>query len=371
MKHKIIIIDDQFSKRRDGYSLLEKAASELDPSFSLEFDYLEQPNELIPKRLHNQYSAAIIDAVLNEEWPRYSISKAIKDIGIDIPIALLSDRWDKTNSDEFDEALKQPNCRTFLHWRDIDPAQNGQIDYAVRALISMIADNKKLNTQIRLKHDEPIQILHISDLQIGGIDKTNLNLEANRCADRILEHTDDQPPTFVAFTGDVAEHGNPVQYGQAREWISYFFERLGLPPLPTQNILYVPGNHDVNINLAASTRIKLTKKADDKINIALDEDVQQQALIDFALMPYRDFLGEISDCPLLTKESNDHSLAWVESRYRHLGVIFYGINTAQPLSSRDFPGRSVDSKALARIDDVIKQVLGGCKSPLPIVELSR
>ncbi len=368
MKHLVIIVDDQINKRRTGYERFAEKISMLQPGFEIQPVFVEDPNQLQLMIQRDHYSAAIVDAVLDEYWKSFTVTRALKILGNEIPIALLSEQWDKTNAEQIDEAWKKPNCRTFLHWRDIDPKGNGQIDYAVRAFVSMIADNKKLDIQHKLEHDESIRIVHISDVQTGGFDEKRLKSEANICADHILEHWADKSPTFVAFTGDVAEHGAPSQYKAAHEWISYFFERLSLNKLPASNLLYVPGNHDVNLCLAGSTRIQLIfDKITEKHEFKLDDKLHQPELLGYSYSPFRNFWAGISDCKLLEHDDSYHSLAWVESRYRHLGIIFYGINTAQPANAFGLPNREVNSNDLNLIKENIQPFLSDCGDTPPLV----
>lgn len=368
MKHKIIIVDDEYQDRRDGYENLAKKICSLDSSFEIDIDFAEHPNQLQVMSQRNHYSGAIVDAVLDLKWNGFDITKALNILGANIPVAIVSKWWDKTNAEQIGEALKRPNCRTFLHWRDIDLDGNGEIDYAIRAVQNMIADHKQLDIQYNLGPNDPIRILHISDVQTGGFDNRNLKLQATRFADSILEHWNQRPPTFVAFTGDVAEHGTPSQYKSAQEWIGYFFDRLGLTSLPARNILYVPGNHDVNLNLAAGARIELIPQSStDKLHMKLADEVKQPELIGYAYTPFRDFLTKIWDCPLMNKDANDYNLAWVESRFRHLGIIFYGINTAQPASAFGLPDRRVDADALAQISLELKNVVDSCGDTPPLV----
>lgn len=367
MKNRVLVVDDEFERRRPGYLRLAEACSKMVSGFSIDMDFVTHPNELAVRLRTAIYSAAIVDAVLDVKWNNYSISQALEALGDQIPVAILSAHWDKTNSEQINSAWKHKNCRTFLHWRDIDPNGNGQVDYAVRALTTMIADNKGINTRLHLAPGDPVRVVHISDVQAGGFNDHNLKLEVSKCADLILEHWDDCPPTFVAFTGDVAEHGNPIQYKQACDWIGYFCERLGLGALPSSSILYVPGNHDVNVFLAAASRLAIQEdKHTGKVAVEL-RDSQEMDLVRYALAPFREFLSDICDCQFLQKDPNDQSLSWVEGRYRHLGIVFYGINTAQPASIFGLPDRRVDPVALAAIMDELSRLLGGSRDSLPLV----
>lgn len=367
MRHRVLVVDDQWSARKDGYCRLADAVSSLGAGFEIDLQFLEQPNELQVVLQRNIYSAAIVDAVLNEGWTNFTISTVLKVLGTDLPIAVISDRWDKTNSEQINEAWAKDNCRTFLHWRDLRIDGNGQIDYAVRAFVSMIADKKNLYTQLTLEPNDLIRLLHISDVQVGGDTAARRKLEANRCADKILEHWADRPPTFVAFTGDVVEHGSPEQYEIAREWITYFLARLGMPGIPAKNLFYVPGNHDVNLRLAAASRVKLGK--DDsgrRIEMTMANEIQEP-LLGYAYEPYRKFSSSLSSCSMLTGDTADQSLAWVETRFRQFGVVFYGVNTAQPVSPFGAPEQRVDPDSLAKIGVQLGKVLDECRERPPLV----
>lgn len=366
MKQVILVVDDQWSDRREGYERLAGAMSASGVGLEIEMDFLESPNQLHGRITRNQYTAAIVDAVLDEYWPTFSISTALKVIGNDLPIAIISERWDRTNSDQINEAWDRPNCRTFLHWRDLRADGSGQVDYAVRAVLSMIADRRRLDLRLTLEESDPVRILHISDIQIGGVESKTLKSEANRCADRILEHWHELPPTFVAFTGDVVEHGSPDQYDRAREWIGYFLARLKLPSLPDPTVLYVPGNHDINLRLAAASRVGV-RGGKNTLKLVLSDKIEE-SLAGCALLPYRRFLSSLSSRPFISQdELNDQSLAWVEARFRHLGIVFYGINTAQPINPFGLPGREVDPDALAEIGNHLQEVIEDCGGTKPIV----
>lgn len=93
----------------------------------------------------------------------------------------------------------------------------------------------------------------------GGVNESSARAEVNAVAQYVLQRTGGSPPTFVAFTGDVAETAMPAQYERARHWIGYLFECLGLGDLPASNLLYVPGHHDVNLSLATAARVSLRR----------------------------------------------------------------------------------------------------------------
>lgn len=370
MRHKVIIVDDEHEDRQQSYKRLAEAINSLDSGFAIDIDFVRNPNQLQGMIRRNDYSGAVVDAVLEINWKDFNITKALNILGTNIPVAILSDRWDETNAEQIDEALKKPNCRTFLHWRDINPDGKGQIDYAIRSIEKMLADHLNLDTQLQLGPNDPIRIVHISDVHTGGVGSNTLKLEAKICADKILNYWGNNQPTFVAFTGDVTEYGVPKQYKSARKWIEYFFARLQLGNLPNRSLLYVLGNHDVNLGLAAGARIKLIsnpEKGEEALKLELSSDLQQPELIGYAYAPFRNFLSEICDCPLITEDIDDTNFAWVESRFRHLGVIFYGLNTAHPATAFGLPEREADPDALAQIGIELKDAVESCSGSQPLV----
>jgi hypothetical protein len=358
MKHPVLVIDDKFSQRKPGYTRLEEACSAFG-GFEVEFHYLASPNELSLKMRANRFTAVILDAVLDEDWIGFTVTSALKEIPDSTPIALLSGQWDETNVEQVNEAWKRTNCRTFIHWRDIDPTGNGQLDFAVRPFIRMISESQQLEANSGIESSDSMWLLHISDIQTGGFDERRLKLEAKRSADLVLQETGGIQPTFVAFTGDVSEYGSLPQYGQARDWISYFLGRLGCGPLPSTRVLYVPGNHDVNLSLAASARLMPYAPSDGSpLALKLVDELRQPDLVSFGYLPFRSFHDEVCGRSLLSAKTSDQSFAWVEGRYRHLGIIFYGINTAQPANAFGIPDRRVDADALANLSVELAGMIG-------------
>lgn len=372
MKHRILVIDDRLDEqeRFDGYNRLAREVEARVSGFEIEMFLAMSPTEIPLMLRQNRYSAVLVDAVLDEKWPSWcDLDFVLGHIDSSIPIALLSSHWDDTNSVQLNRALQRQNCHTVLHWRDIAGRSDGSLEYAVAQFVGLISAHHKLRVTFEDAGDHNLRILHISDLQFGGIEEKRLRLEAVRSAERVLEAWGRIPPDFVAFTGDIAEHGNPSEYSCALEWLEFFFDRLGLTKkAPFAELLIVPGNHDVNVAIAAASRIELTRGGKSNIlSLKLQPAIISPDLIAQAYTPFRQFLERSSDVPLLIRDVEESSFAWVESRYRHLGVIFYGINTAGPASANGLPDRLVDANALARIGVEITKGMEDCSSKAPVV----
>jgi len=80
-------------------------------------------------------------------------------------------------------------------------------------------------------------IAHLSDTHFGG--HPSAVERATRVVDHLLRL--DPPVDAVLVTGDVADHGRPEEYAEARDVLG----RLRQP------VLWCPGNHDVRLEYAA------------------------------------------------------------------------------------------------------------------------
>jgi hypothetical protein len=136
-----------------------------------------------------------------------------------------------------------------------------------------------------------------------------------------------------------------------------FIRRLEIPALPSKRILMVPGNHDVCLSLACAARASYD--APNKNIILHDHEINNQKdLLVYSYRPYIDFAERICNTPWIEHawKTND-SLSWVESGFRHLGIMFYGINTARPASSMRSPNKHVDSNQLTKINTEMGSIL--------------
>lgn len=352
MKHKILIIDDEYNERKSAY--LELTNKDLLGSSSvddLEIEFLESPKDLPLLLSTNKYRALLIDVVLDFYWKNFTLYNVIEILDDRTPFALVSAKWDRTSSREVNFAWNKPNCKAFMHWRDI--SGNGDIQYALFSLYKIIADDINIDRSLNMDPNDPIRILHISDLHYGGFDEEKAKLEAQRTADKIIEYWDEKGPTFIVLSGDIAEHGLPIEYNEAKDWLEHFINCFNFPPLPTKRLFIVPGNHDVCLPFSCSPRVKVVKDENQKLKLELNEPQNtQKNLINYSYRPFEDFYSKVCECPLIKHDASKdgHSSIWIETSFRHLGVVFYGINTAQPPSTQGLPNRKVNPNDLANID---------------------
>jgi len=61
------------------------------------------------------------------------------------------------------------------------------------------------------------------------------------------------------------------------------------------------------------------------------------------------------------------SIAWVVDQFRHLGIVFYGINTARPIDPNSVTGRHVHPNSLHRIKERLQVPLATSGTEQPFV----
>lgn len=399
MRHKILVIDDSYEERSAVYEQLGIACADpafaTPPSFGIEIIPARHPSEVESLLRLNSFSAVVLDVVL-KNWSGASglpvrASDMLAKLDDSIPVALLSSEWVSDEVKNLVATWPTKNCRMFIHWDDIsDEAhiKDGSLTRVVCELAKYIEAHKNIDYSIELEEGSPIRILHLSDLQFGGFKNSKLKLDAPHCA-TVIRRKWKNGPTFIVITGDIAEHGFPAEYDDAYIWLSELASEFGWS-LPSGRILLVPGNHDVCLPFAAASMLALqetdaSKKArtqDNKlkkelrINFTADEKLVSD-LSGYALRPYLDFCTRLAPRHFLPlpedpdrKNVARHSYAWVEARFRHYGVVFFGLNTAQPINSRAVPDSSVPKPTVESLAQEMKQIAKDLPSHPMIIGLT-
>ncbi|OGS93115.1 MAG: hypothetical protein A2061_00910 [Gallionellales bacterium GWA2_59_43] len=291
MRHKILVIDDNYKERAEKYARLAMVCSDLafatPPSFDVEIIPARHPSEVESLLRDNAFSAVILDVVLNG-WKGASgvpvrASEMLAKLDDSIPVALLSSEWVSDEVKNLVATWPTKNCRMFIHWDDIsDDAhiKDGSLTRILCELAKYIEAYNNLDYSIELEDGNPIRILHLSDLQFGGFKNWKLKLEAPHCAAVIRRKWKDGP-TFIVLTGDIAERGFPAEYEAAYSWLSDLVSEFGWS-LPSSRILLVPGNHDVCLPFAAGSMLKLEETQGSKDARAKDPKLEKELRVDFA-----------------------------------------------------------------------------------------
>jgi hypothetical protein len=353
-------MDDWMETRRPWYEKFLSATSDASGIRIVPF-FVERPTDVPRLMSEHVFSLALIDAVLDEPWaPEFDLRWAVDAIA-NTAFILVSIQWNRVR--HVNEIWKHPRCHGFIHWRDLESRGPEGFDYAVAHLAKIVCDiSKTKNLDGGLEPNAPLSILHITDLQIGGFADETMNLEASNFAARIKEELNGAPPSFLAVTGDIAHTGKPLEYEGAKKWLNLVCRRLGFEDLiPCDRLLLCPGNHDVNLSLAAAARVRVASDPKSKkLKQILESKTVDAAVLPYALRPYQDFSNAVSNHELVDESS------WVELRFRHLGIVFFGLQSLH-LRADGPVERRLNPQSLERVKSRIQKSIEGLSSrPLVI-----
>ena len=170
-----------------------------------------------------------------------------------------------------------------------------------------------------------INILHLSDIHFKR-DKDDDNPAFRRDAQNKMVAAiedyikDNEPPDFVAVTGDIAFSGKKHEYDEALK----LFDQLK-PILPGNvEFLVVPGNHDVDrdkVNELFSVQENVVQK--DKVDDFLKIKKNIREYVNVKFKAFRKFVEALN--PGLYKKSGDYF--WVRDLPAK-GVSFWGLNSS-------------------------------------------
>ena len=397
MKHSILVIDDRADERASIYERLVSACranvTVQNPAFSIQLLYANNFWELQDRLTHNSFSAIILDVVLTE-WKRADGSSiratdVLELLNDKIPVALLTSKWD---TDEVKEVIRQwpkkKNIGLFIHWDDLEKdelvRERGSIIRILMTLKNMIEEYANVDYSVSIEDDQSIKIVHLSDMQFGGFNGWKLNPVLHYA--ETIHKKWPTGPDFIAITGDVTERGLPSEFDGALQWLNKLVTEFGWR-LPSPRILLVPGNHDVCLPLGASPFLCLPAATSQRAKAPARSEPRQvdfardgssfSDLADYAFAPYTRFAVSVTPVEgLPPPEDPDHrhdfenSYCWIEARFRYLGVVFFGLNTARPLNGRKLPGRNVSPVAIEELTKNLNLVTRGCEVQPLMVGLS-
>lgn len=170
------------------------------------------------------------------------------------------------------------------------------------------------------------RILHLSDLHIQEKSTWSTFPILRDAKKAILRQADKENIDVVAFTGDIAHSSKPAEYAIAGEWLDDLcFKPSGLNIIKDQ-VLFVPGNHDVDRNLitppvTAIEQMLATAKAQANV-AAYYDDKDSKALLLKRHKAYFDFCASFSGSP-----AGDN--CWSRTfRHGEVRIRFDGLNTS-------------------------------------------
>lgn len=315
---RVLVADDQGAEVEPIY----KQLFEGDTSFKYEMATSKQDFQ---NKHFGSFDAVLLDINL-DSWGM-PLGDAVRIIGRACPIVLVSQYWGpgKNTHIRVQEVLALAKQVDFIQililndlvklgWEDRVPAIREQLRLAIA--------RHRRHGLLDLPQSAPIHILHLSDPQYGDSGQDGWAVQAEEEIAKSLRRI--QPDIhFIAITGDISFQGAPNEFEMARNRLSSLLMRL-LPNREDwrERVLLVPGNHDVNLRLAAADRVTVNVK-EKTLRFSKTRRVSEDHRR-YALQPFREFAWRLTGDPHW-RDSED--LCWVNDSFRHLGLRFYLLNS--------------------------------------------
>ncbi|NOU12465.1 MAG: hypothetical protein HOO92_00645 [Methylococcaceae bacterium] len=337
--YSILVVDDQPGETQH----LFKRLFEGDDRFK--YTQVDTPNGFLGANISN-YDAVLLDINL-DDW-NLKLSEALAIINDRCPVILVSRMWSEDQTHKrVSEALAEAKGVMFiatlvLNWLDGDDWNS----YAksMRFQLSDAIGRNRRKGLLDLKDDDSVSILHLSDPQYGDPNSEDWAAYVEEQIAQFVLRELNREVHFIAITGDITYSGDIKEYDEAKSKLEKMF-KLFFPHRGDwrERILLVPGNHDVNLRLAATDRVSIefTKdKMDDSkqtLKIKTTKAAKTQfPYRKFALAPFRDFAWK------LTGDPNWHDakeLNWINDSFRHIGLRFFLLNSTSNIDC-DHPNKA-------------------------------
>lgn len=343
----ILIIDDELEEREEYYNKM------LESSFNLEF--IRNIDDIMNIKSFN-VDGYILDVNL-EEWQKYSekiLDEIYEKLNSKVPIFLISKQWNSSITSSASMIIKNSGYNRvvqFIPWEQFI-ATSSEFDYnniSAALCYQIKRDILQWNnqTELQIKENETISILHISDLQFGDPDFDDSSLFFDDVIPDYLLNDKDINPHLLVITGDISYSGKANEFLVAKEKISNLCKNLWKEgSLQHERILLVPGNHDVNLDSCASKSYQYDFKTGEHLlrentNIDIPSYSKQQ---------FKEFAYSLTKNDLWLKPANDCTL--LNERYIEWGIRFFQLSSVNELNQINNSKASFQKKTM---DNIIKQ----------------
>jgi hypothetical protein len=332
-RFKVLVIDDDLDRparrgkqtRREHYYYLNSA---------FELSFLEKIEALPDLLKLGDIHGILADFVL-DKWGT-DIRSILAQLGGQYPVGLISSHWAPSFEELRLTLHEYPNdVAQLFTWEDLEVVDRRGL--VVIWLEKAIRERLGYGTVV-LNEREPLRILHLSDLQFGGALPTDFVTETHLIAEKIRQIWQ-SPPTFIALTGDAAEHGLPSEFAMAKDWLEDLARNLDPKGWSRERFLIIPGNHDLCWPLGWSAKVDIGARR------FSESSVRDSSLLPYALEPFRKFASELNGEVHWIGDKN----YWVLGKHRHLGVIFYGYNTCEDVDEWCEPRKAIMDPTFGRM----------------------
>ena len=242
--------------------------------------------------MNNNFDAILLDVNL-DDWGK-TLVQALAEIKRSCPVVLVSAKWNELQTHQrISEALSEAKHVDFigtLYLNFLGSDGSEHFAASMRSQLQLAIARFRHRGLLGLGDSDPIRILHLSDPQYADPGQDQLAFIAEREIPRFILGDLQVPVHFVAITGDITFSGSPAQFELAKKGIQKLLEAF----LPSRDdwrerVLVVPGNHDVDLRVAAANHVRY------------------------------DFGGKVLDCADIRRMPRAPISA---SRCRHSGILF-------------------------------------------------
>lgn len=352
-KYKILIVDDEES-RVPKYQSLFKVDKTGD--FELEFatksfsDFLEKNSQT--------FHCYVVDISLNKwndtkDLTADPFKHVLETIGDKKPIVLLSSEW-KNVITWLNDFIHKHNIVTLIDWMAIERQDESTALASGMVYNNMLAALKKIYqfSDFNKQDNEPINILHISDLQFGELNREdNTGVRKQMLIDELLNEIPNYLSNkqirvdFIVVTGDITESALPSEFETAEKWLTKFCEKI-FGSYNADRLLLTNGNHDYNLSLNSLNYFKF-KYGSSPLEMERMEQITDY--MQMAFLPYRQFLSK------MTNESFD-SMTYYNNKFQHLGIRFLHLNTLETYNVENSSSEDIFNITNDTFKDIIDDV---------------
>jgi len=338
-----MIIDDELDVRKDAYLKILQHEN----SFDLEFIHSWKEMDKIDNVFVHAY---LVDVIL-DNWRIDNLGPVFERIGKNQPIILVSRnlsaiKEDKNLMSKLSHVIDS-QVRQFMAWSEFaDDSNLIKLDNAGATCYRITAELDKFYKRSPFKPDpnEPLNIIHISDLQFGDPNEDKGTFFSEHVIANTLRARNISPH-FLAITGDISFSGRPAEYSFALKWLESFLEELWPDKDYNDRILLVPGNHDVNLRFCAADYYEYSFEEKKLSSLPLDKAGNDQC--EYGLSPFRDFAYKLTgDLNWLLADKN---LCWISEKFLHLGLRFFHLNSTAFISFQNPDVPQIADSALQTI----------------------
>lgn len=344
--YKLMVIDDELKSRRVAYKNVLSA-----PQFELIFvdspAHLEAIVEITP------VDGYVIDAIIDTGiWSEIGnaanlLSGILRSPPRPTPVFLVSRQWGAPDTMDVLTALNRSRrydieVLRYLAWQEFKSAipkkpdaETEEQKVRLAAIRGKFLDDLSVwheRSSFSPKPDDNIRILLLADLQYGDPHTSEYAVFDEHWIGNALDRHH-LTPNFVVFAGDIGCTGDPDDYQRAKRNIEdNLLRHMWEKDLSKwrERIILVPGNHDVNLRIAACDRHdwdrdgKNWKSKTPPVHGKTPGIPMPINYNDYALEPFRQFAKDITGSRLW---DNPRINCRVDRRFEQSGIRFYLFNS--------------------------------------------